>query len=141
MASAISRRGFLGASGAALAATEAQSADNRPNILWICTDQQRWDTVHSLGNGHIRTPNIDRLAEGGVAFENAYCQSPICTPSRASFLTGMYPSAVHGCMNGNETWDNAAPLVTKTLADAGYDCGLAGKFHLSAAQGLSLIHI
>ena len=130
-----SRRSFLGASGAVLAAAEARSADNRPNILWICTDQQRWDTIRSLGNAHIRTPHIDRLVASGVAFENAYCQSPICTPSRASFLTGMYPSAAHGCMNGNEAWDEAAPLVTKTLADAGYDCGLAGKFHLSAAQG------
>ena len=80
MASTITRRSFLGTSGAALAATEAQSADGRPNILWICTDQQRWDTIHSLGNQHIRTPNIDRLAASGVAFENAYCQSPICTP-------------------------------------------------------------
>ena len=71
----------------------------RPNILWICTDQQRYDTIHALGNDHIRTPNIDGLAAAGVAFTHAYCQSPICTPSRASFLTGMYPSSVHGCMN------------------------------------------
>lgn len=70
----------------------------------------------------------------GVAFTHAYCQSPICTPSRASFLTGMYASTVHGCMNGNSHWADAAPLVTKLLADVGYDCGLAGKLHLSAAQ-------
>lgn len=73
----------------------------RPNLLWICTDQQRWDTIHSLGNPHIRTPHIDRLVREGVAFTHAYCQSPICTPSRASFLTGLYPSSVHGCMNSN----------------------------------------
>ena len=106
----------------------------RPNILWVCTDQQRWDTVHALGNEHIRTPNLDRLVETGVAFTHAYCQTPICTPSRASFLTGMHPSTVHGCINGNECWDDAAPLITRTLADAGYDCGLAGKLHLSAAD-------
>ena len=135
MASLITRRGFVGAAGAGLAAQRAPAADGRPNILWICTDQQRWDTIRSLGNEHIRTPNLDRLVADGVSFENAYCQSPICTPSRAGFLTGMYPSAVHGCMNGNERWDNAAPLISKTLADAGYDCGLAGKFHLSGAQG------
>ena len=105
----------------------------QPNILWICTDQQRWDTIHSLGNPHIRTPNIDRLVREGVAFTHAYCQSPICTPSRASFLTGLYASTVHGCMNGNEVWDEAAPLVTKRLKDVGYDCGLAGKLHLAGA--------
>ena len=106
-----------------------------PNILWLCTDQQRYDTISALGNPHIRTPNIDNLVNTGVAFTHAHCQSPICTPSRASFLTGMYPSTVHGCINGNEIWDDAAPLITKTLADVGYDCGLAGKFHLSGAQG------
>jgi arylsulfatase A-like enzyme len=106
-----------------------------PNILWICTDQQRFDTIAALGNPRISTPNVDRLVTGGVAFRYAYCQSPICTPSRASFLTGRYPSTVHGCMNGNERWAEAAPLVTKLLADAGYDCGLAGKLHLAGAHG------
>ena len=107
----------------------------RPNVLWICTDQQRYDTIHALGNEHIHTPNLDRLARQGVAFTHTYCQSPICTPSRASFLTGMYPSSVHACTNGNERWAEAAPLVTKTLADSGYDCGLVGKLHLSGAAG------
>jgi len=107
--------------------------NDRPNILWICTDQQRYDTIGALGNAHIHTPNIDRLVGEGFAFTHAYCQSPICTPSRASFLTGMYPSSVHACMNGNDHWADAAPLVTKLLADAGYDCGLAGKLHLAGA--------
>ena len=87
--------------------------ENQPNILWICTDQQRYDTIHSLGNEHIRTSNIDQLVSEGIAFTHAFCQSPICTPSRASFLTGMYPSTVHGCMNGNEVWGEGAPLITK----------------------------
>ena len=108
---------------------------DRPNILWLCTDQQRFDTIHALNNPHGNTPNLDRLCEEGVAFTHTYCQSPICTPSRASFLTGMYPSRVHGCMNGNDEWADAAPLVTKLLADESYDCGLSGKLHLSAAQG------
>jgi len=107
---------------------------SRPNILWICTDQQRWDTIHALGNKHIRTPNLDRLCAEGVAFTHAFCQSPICTPSRAAFLTGMYPRYLNACTNGNDTWQNEAPLITKTLADMGYDCGLAGKVHLSAAH-------
>jgi len=106
----------------------------RPNILWICTDQQRYDTIHALGNKHIRTPNIDKLVANGTAFEHAYCQTPICTPSRGSFLTGMYPSTIHACINGSDHWDEAAPLITKMLAYIGYDCGLAGKLHLSSAM-------
>ena len=106
-----------------------------PNLLWICTDQQRYDTIHTLNNPHIHTPNIDRLVSEGVAFTHAFCQSPICTPSRASFLTGMYPGSVHGCMNGNDRWSENAPLVTKLLKDAGYTCGLSGKLHLAGAQG------
>ena len=69
--------------------------DKRPNILWLCTDQQRWDTIHALGNSFVDTPNLDRLCRQGVAFTNTYCQNPICTPSRASFLTGRYPSSIN----------------------------------------------
>ena len=100
----INRRRFLQmsmASSMALAAEDlgADEKRKRPNILWICTDQQRYDTINALGNPHIRTPNLDRLVAQGVAFTHAHCQSPICTPSRASFLTGMYPSTVHACIN------------------------------------------
>jgi arylsulfatase A-like enzyme len=104
-----------------------------PNILWICTDQQRYDTIGALGNPHVATPNIDRLVAQGVAFTHTYCQSPICTPSRTGFLTGMYPSAVHVNGNGNEYFPDRPPLVTKILADAGYDCALIGKLHLASA--------
>ena len=109
----------------------------RPNILWLCTDQQRHDTLGVYGNAAIRTPNIDRLASEGTTFANAYCQSPICTPSRAGFLTGCYPSTVHVNRNGNDEFpaEAAEKLVTHQLAKSGYDCGLAGKLHLSAAYG------
>jgi arylsulfatase len=107
-----------------------------PNILWVCTDQQRFDTIGALGNRHVSTPVVDQLVERGTCFTHAYCQSPICTPSRASFLTGMYPSAVHVMGNGNECFpDSAPPLVSRLLADAGYDCGLVGKLHLASAFG------
>ena len=109
--------------------------DPLPNILWICTDQQRYDTIGALGNPHVSTPNIDRLVQDGVAFTHAFCQSPICTPSRTSFLTGMYPSTVHVNGNGNEYFPNKPPLVTRMLAEAGYDCGLIGKLHLASAYG------
>ena len=108
---------------------------DRPNILWICTDQQRYDTIHSLGNKHIQTPNLDRLVREGVSFTHAHCQSPSCTPSRASFLTGLYPNTVHCTRNGNAYFpaNERVQLITKRLADIGYDCGLAGKLHIASA--------
>lgn len=107
--------------------------DRRPNILWYCTDQQRFDTIGALGNPHVRTPTLDSLVENGVAFTQAYCQSPICTPSRASFMTGLYPSKVHNTRNGNVSFPESTPLISKLIADQGYDCGLVGKFHLQSA--------
>jgi len=107
---------------------------SRPNLLWICTDQQRFDTIHALGNPHIRTPNVDRLVAEGVTFTRAYSQSPVCTPSRACFLTGRYPRTTR-CRQNGQDFPSDEPLITKALADAGYDCGLVGKLHLSAAQG------
>jgi arylsulfatase len=102
-----------------------------PNILWICTDQQRFDTLGCYGNPWVRTPRIDGLADGGVLFEHAFCQNPLCTPSRASFLTGRYPRTTRARQNGQSIPADEV-LVTKLLADAGYTCGLAGKLHLSA---------
>ncbi|MCB1741329.1 MAG: sulfatase-like hydrolase/transferase [Gammaproteobacteria bacterium] len=109
------------------------SERSRPNILWYCTDQQRFDTIGALGNDLVSTPTIDRLVREGVAFTRAYTQSPICTPSRASFLSGYYPSTVHVNRNGNETFPARPKLVPRLLADAGYDCGLIGKLHLTSA--------
>ena len=66
--------------------------NTRPNVLLVVTDQQRFDTLGCYGNDYIDTPNLDKFAAGGVLFQRAYCQSPVCTPSRASFLTDRYPS-------------------------------------------------
>lgn len=104
-----------------------------PNILWLCTDQQRWDTIGAAGCQVAQTPNLDDLWQNSWAFTHAFCQSPICTPSRASFLTGVYPSTTQNTRNGNLRWSGRYPLVTRTLADAGYDCGLVGKLHLASA--------
>lgn len=106
--------------------------NTRPNILWICTDQQRYDTISALGNTHIRTPNMDRLVREGVSFNRAYCQNPICSPSRGSFMTGRYPRTTRSFINGNDTFSKDETLVTKLLADGGYNCGLVGKLHLTS---------
>lgn len=107
--------------------------NRRPNILWYCTDQQRFDTIGALGNPYVRTPVVDQLVREGVAFTHAYCQSPICTPSRSSFMTGMYPSRLHNTRNGNETFPDSPPVITKLMADSGYRCGMIGKFHLQSS--------
>ena len=109
------------------------TSTDRPNILWLCTDQQRYDTVGALGNDIINTPNIDSLVHTGTAFTNAYCQSPVCSPSRASFLTGRYPRTT-GCRQNGQTIPANEILVSKLFADAGYRCGLAGKLHLSSCS-------
>ncbi|MDQ3929051.1 MAG: sulfatase-like hydrolase/transferase [Chloroflexota bacterium] len=105
----------------------------RPNILWICTDQQRFDTLGCYGNPFVRTPNIDRLAESGVLFDHCYCQSPVCTPSRVSFLTGRYPRTTR-CRQNGQSIPHDEVLVTRLLADAGTTGGLSGKLHISACH-------
>ncbi len=87
-------------------------SNQAPNILWYCTDQQRSDTIRALGNEHINTPVLDRLAANGTAFTQAYTQCPICTPSRATFLTGRYPATHHVNRNGNEFFPPDEVLVT-----------------------------
>jgi arylsulfatase len=109
--------------------------DRPPNILWICTDQQRFDTIRALGHPGADTPSLDRLAARGAAFTHAYAQSPICTPSRGSFLTGCYPSTIRCNRNGQSHFPEGPILVTRRFADAGYDCGLIGKLHLASAAG------
>ena len=119
----------------ACCARPMSQASPRPNIIFLLTDDQRWDAIGVMGNDIIQTPHLDRLANEGVLFPNNFCTTSICPVSRASFLTGMYPSSVHGSTNGNDVWADAAPLVPKLLADAGYDCGLAGKLHIAGAHG------
>ena len=102
-----------------------------PNILFICTDQQRYDAAGCYGNEHIHTPTIDSLASGGVLFERCYVQNPVCAPSRASLLTGRYVHA-HGLWANGVALPAHEQLFPRLLADAGYDCGLVGKLHLAA---------
>jgi choline-sulfatase len=105
----------------------------RPNILWICTDQQRWDTLGCYGNPHVHTPNLDRLAADGVVFDHCFSQSPVCTPSRVSFLTGRYPRTTR-CRQNGQSIPADEVLVTKLLADAQRAAGLSGKLHISACH-------
>ncbi len=108
-------------------------ADKAPNILWICTDSQRWDTLGCYGNTFVRSPNLDRLAQDGMLFEHCYAQNPLCTPSRGCFLTGRYPSC-NGLRQNGQNIRPSEVLVTRLLAEQGWICGLSGKLHLGACN-------
>ncbi|MBO0959848.1 sulfatase-like hydrolase/transferase [Neobacillus sp. MM2021_6] len=102
--------------------------NKKPNVVFITTDQQHWNTISALGNSHIRTPNLDRLVESGVSFERAYVASPVCSPSRSTIITGEYPSR-HGCWNIGVELSEERPTIGQYMKDEGYATGLFGKAH------------
>lgn len=116
----------------------ASKDPRRPNVVFILSDDQGHWAMGCAGNHEIRTPNLDRLAAMGTRFERFFCTSPVCSPARASLLTGRIPSqhGVHDWIReGNTTprpIDYLAGQLTYTdvLADHGYDCGMVGKWHL-----------
>lgn len=115
----------------------------RPHIIIFNPDEMRADTLAHLGNPAAITPNLDRFArEDGVSFSRAYCQNPVCVPSRCSFFTGLYPH-----VNGHRTMSYllrpGETSLLKELRDGGYYVWMNDRNDLTAGQipGLSLIHI
>jgi len=106
----------------------------KKNILLITTDQQRPDTIAALGADWMITPNLDKLVKSGISFSRAYCGNPMCMPSRASIITGNYPSR-------HQAWTNGVclPENTKTMAhafsDNGYFTKCIGKMHFQSSTG------
>ena len=104
------------------------AANDRPNLLLIMSDEHAPMFSGPYGHPLVQTPNLDRLAAEGVVFQNAYCNSPLCTPSRMSFMTGRYVHHIGA-------WDNSTPLPTDAVTWAhrlravGYDVVLSGKQH------------
>ena len=107
------------------------ASDARPNLLFIMTDQQRFDALSCAGNTVLETPNMDRLAREGVMFKNAYSANPVCVPSRAVFLTGLSPVNVRVEGNGDYTSDDVpdVPTFDSILTDKGYAAEYYGKWH------------
>ncbi len=103
---------------------------SRLNFIFILTDQQRRDSLGCYGNPVCRTPHLDQLAGEGTLFENAFCANVICMPSRASILTGRYPSAHGLIMNGIPLAEEEVTLP-QVLLDAGYTTASVGKLHLT----------
>ena len=108
----------------------------QPNILLITTDQQHYSALGAI-NAAIRTPSLDRLCREGTRFDRAYCPSPVCTPSRASIITGLYPSQ-HGAWTIGVKLPETVPTVGAMLSAAGYRTGLIGKAHFQPLHGESL---
>ena len=102
--------------------------ENRPNIIFLLTDDQRFDALGCMGNSEIQTPRIDELASMGVLFTNYYNTTAICMASRASIMTGMYEFK-SGCnfQHGPLTQDKFETSYPVLLQKAGYRTGFAGK--------------
>ena len=145
----LSRRGFLKslAAGAASAASAKQ-----PNILFVLLDDLGWHDTGPYGNGFIDTPNLNRFAAESARFTNAYAACPVCSPTRASILTGQYPARLHltDWIPGRKQWPYAKLLtpqfnqflpsdvktIPELLAPGGYRSAAIGKWHLGGTGHL-----
>lgn len=101
----------------------------KPNLLFIFTDEQKQDTLRVYGNKKIRTPNLDRLAEESIVFTRAYVSQPVCTPSRSSIMTGLYPHT-NGCIENNVPLKLEVPTIAEMVEDEDYLKAYFGKWHL-----------
>jgi len=120
------------------AVTITAQESKRPNIILILTDQHKSTALGSTGNSDVKTPNLDKLAENGMRFDNAYVTFPLCTPSRSSIFTGKMPHRLG--VNSNKKGDNhihpseKKNVLGKVLSNAGYDCAYGGKWHAHEAS-------
>src|SRR5205085_11291871 len=103
------------------------------NLLFILSDEHSRRVLGSYGHGMIRTPNLDRLAASGVRFTSAYCNSPICVPSRAALATGRYVHDIRFWDNGIP-YDGSVPSWHRRLRDAGHEVTAIGKLHFRSAD-------
>ncbi len=127
-----SRRAFLGTAGALLGApalVRLRPPRDKPNLLFLWTDQQRPDTMRAYDNTRIHTPNLNRLAEESVVFLNAHVSQPVCTPSRSTVMTGLWPHQT-GCTENNIPLPEDLPCLPEILEDPDYRTGYFGKWHL-----------
>ncbi|MHC4756388.1 MAG: sulfatase-like hydrolase/transferase [Planctomycetota bacterium] len=138
----MNRRAFLKAVGAAVTyfslpvciSKSIANSEKPPNLLFIMTDQQRFDALSYVGNKILNTPNMDRLAQEGAWFENAYTQCAVCTPARASMLTGHTVANTKVISNKQAyvpEYTGVMPMKTydEILSEPGYECEYYGKWH------------
>jgi choline-sulfatase len=133
----VNRRGFICTGLGALAAVRpgrGAPGEKPPNILLIMTDEHNRSVTGCYGNKTVQTPNLDRLAAQGVTFDNAYCNSPLCVPSRLSFTSGKYIHRVGGWNNNCRLASDDFPSLPHALNQAGYQSYLCGKQHYDATH-------
>jgi arylsulfatase A-like enzyme len=112
---------------------DKQQGASKPNIIFILTDDQRWDALGAMGNTIIQTPNINKLANAGILFQNAYVTTSICCVSRASIMTGQYESRhqIHD-FRTDLSVESIRNIYPALLKNAGYKTGFIGKFGIGA---------
>ena len=101
----------------------------RPNLVFVLVDDMRWDDLGAAGHPFLETPHMDRLAAEGARFTNAFATTPLCSPSRASFLTGQYPHT-NGITDNTARESHNLPVFPLDLQQAGYRTGFFGKWHM-----------
>ncbi len=115
------------------------SQRQRPrHIIWITTDHLRYDCIGANGNPAVHTPNLDRLAEGGVALGNCQGQHPVCMPSRVSFMTGQYPCRTGVTCNGPAFPEERGPSCAEVFGAAGWETAQIGKLHFEPHDEMDL---
>jgi len=126
-----SRRNFIKTTAALAAAGPFINARKarKPNLLFLWTDEQRADTLAVHGNPIIQAPNLNNLASESFVFENAYVSQPVCTPSRSTVMTGLWPHT-SGCVENNIPLPRNTPCLPEILNDAEHRTGYFGKWHL-----------
>jgi arylsulfatase A-like enzyme len=116
---------------AATAPTFAAAPAKRLNVLWICADDHAPYVLGAYGNRRVQTPNLDRLAAGGMRFDRAFCNSPVCTASRQSFITGRYPRTI-GVTQLSTPLPAGDTTLAEVLKQAGYETAAFGKMHFNS---------
>ena len=130
----LSRRQWLASLGASPALAQTGSGkDSRPNIVFVITDDLRYDGLSCTGHAFAKTPNLDRLAQEGASFTNFFTVIPLCSPSRGSFLTGRYPHAhriINNDKHGLGEISHTLNTFPRMLRESGYETAFIGKWHM-----------